>query len=369
MATIGIDARILGSSTGRYVHRLLDALQDLGSPHAFVVLVRAVDRARWAPAAVNFEVQVADHAPFTIGEQTGFLRQLNKLDLDLVHFPVQHQPVLYRRPYVTTIHDLTLLRVVNRRPLPPLQSFYKHRVKPVVFRHALARIAHRATLVLTPTEHVRADVLRQFGLPQDRVVATHEAADGLPGTHRPVEDLVGRPFLLSVGNAFPYKNLRRLIDAFAELGVPGLRLALAGKPDVFTDDLAAHVREQRTDGVVFLGRVSDEELAWLYANARVYVFPSLMEGFGLPGLEAMSFGTPVAASSASCLPEVYADGALYFDPEDTAEMTRVLRRLLEDPSLSAEVAQRGRTRAQSFSWARTAAQTHDVYDAALAARR
>ena len=118
-------------------------------------------------------------------------------------------------------------------------------------------------------------------------------------------------------------------------------------------------------GLVFPGRVSESQLRWLYENAKVYVFPSLSEGFGLPGLEAMTHGLPVAASNASCLPEIYQGGALYFDPLSPVDMAKKINQILDQPKTAQQLKTKGHKVAVSYSWQRMAKQTLDVYTKVL----
>jgi glycosyltransferase involved in cell wall biosynthesis len=172
------------------------------------------------------------------------------------------------------------------------------------------------------------------------------------------------PFLLYVGNFYPYKNVRLLIEALALVSKtwPDAKLVLAGKPDEFKDGLLSMARTLAvSDRVVMPGFVTDGQLTWLYRNASMYVNPSLSEGFGLQGLEAMAQGLPVLSSTASCLPEVYGDAAVYFDPHDANELSRNITDLLEKPGLSTELSAKGHERLAMFSWRKTAQFTHRVY--------
>jgi glycosyltransferase involved in cell wall biosynthesis len=165
----------------------------------------------------------------------------------------------------------------------------------------------------------------------------------------------------------PHKNLGRLIDAFVVLQktYPELVLVLAGKKDA---NYARHEERVRREGiynVVFTGFVSEGQLRWLYENCAVYVFPSLSEGFGLPGLEAMVHGAPVVSSNATCLPEVYGEAAHYFDPLDTSDMAAKIGEVLYDEALRSNLIKKGKEQAAKYSWRRTAEQTLEVYEKAL----
>ena len=174
-------------------------------------------------------------------------------------------------------------------------------------------------------------------------------------------------FVLFAGNVKPHKNLERLIRAFARVrcqeGNEDLRLVLIG------DDVSRYASLRRTaeevgvrQDVRFFGFVPHETLAALYRMATVFAFPSLYEGFGLPPLEAMASGTPVVTSNTSSLPEVTGGAAVLVDPYDVGSIVDGVRRVLTDPSLAAELRRKGPLRAREFSWARSVAQTRQLYE-------
>ncbi|MGH7927554.1 MAG: glycosyltransferase family 4 protein, partial [Candidatus Binatia bacterium] len=176
-------------------------------------------------------------------------------------------------------------------------------------------------------------------------------------------------FIFYLGRAEPYKNNRGLIRAHQLLlsKFPALELLIVGKKEEFRARDETWVFEQNYTNVTFIGAISDEQLVWLYENCRAYVIPSFMEGFGLPSLEAMLHGAPVASSNATCLPEVLGDAALYFDPHNPTNMAAVIERLLSDTTLAGDLRKKGYEQAGQYSWRRMAEQTLEVYEHALAA--
>ncbi|MEK7537348.1 MAG: glycosyltransferase family 1 protein, partial [Patescibacteria group bacterium] len=175
---------------------------------------------------------------------------------------------------------------------------------------------------------------------------------------------VRRPYLLHVGNTYPHKNLERLIAAVELTNRRRLdfQLVLVGKDDYFARRLRVEVQQRALRNVLFFGFASDQELAALYQHAQAYIFPSLSEGFGLPGLEAMQAGTPVFAARASCLPEVFADAAAYFDPLEPTAIAQSIERALRDTLLRQRLITAGRRRLTYFSWRRLAEQTLALYE-------
>jgi len=176
------------------------------------------------------------------------------------------------------------------------------------------------------------------------------------------------PLVLSVSARRPHKNLPRLIEAFANVTAePTPLLVVPGYETPFEDELRRRAEElEVAERIRFLGWVSDEDLEGLYAAASCFAFPSLAEGFGLPVLEAMQRGVPVACSAAGPLPEIGGDAVRYFDPVDVEGMARALSDLLVNQCLRAELAKAGRERARSFTWERTARETVESYERAWA---
>ncbi len=361
---IVIDARSIRTSTGRYARKLLTNLEKIDSENEYHVLIQPEDQKAWKPKNKNFHMHVVDIAPFSFAEQIKLLKVLKDLKPDLTHFWMPQQPILYRRKKVTTIHDLTLVRFRHPKTHPLI-----YWVKQQVFKMVIKSGAKRSEYVVTPSKNTKKDVITYTGIDSDKVIVTYESADKMPGkaAKPPKKVLAQEPFVLYVGNAFPYKNIDTLMAAHLELKKkhPGLHLALAGKKDLFYEQLEEKANKENLHDVHFLGFVSDQELMWLYQNAKVYVFPSLSEGFGLPGLEAMQYELPVAASDASCLPEIYGDGALYFDPEDPKDMANTIEKILSDKKTRAKLIKDGQKVLKKYSWEKMAKETLEIYERAI----
>lgn len=362
---IAIDARILGKSTGTYARFLLKHLQQLDtSGLEFDVLLRDSDFDSWHPTAPNFRKVRAEYKDFTVAEQWDFLKQLNAARYDLVHFCMQQQPFLYRGKKVSTFHDLTLLKWRNTAKNPLVFTFKQQVAKFVFYRSV-----RTATHLIAPSEYSKDDVVRFGKIPADRVTVTYLAAEIEGGSkHSQIStSLEGKPYVLYVGNFFSYKNVEILGEAIQQLlpSHPDLELVLVGRLDGSGEQLKQKFAEQGYRNIRFTGYISDDERDALYAGAQAYVFPSFLEGFGLPGLEAMAHGVPVISSNATCLPEVYRDAALYFDPQDASGLAGSISRLLDDPAERQRLIQQGQELLTQYSWAKTAEETLAVYRAAL----
>lgn len=362
MTHIVLDARESGTSTGRYVDKLVEYMHALQPNHDITLLAKSHRVEYLLKLAPNFAVVPCDVKEFTFAEQGALKRQIEGLHPDLVHFPMVQQPVFYKGSVVTTIQDLTTVRFRN-----PAKNIVVFWLKQQVYKWLNKRVAHKSAALITPTEYVKQDVAAYCRVPLEKISVTLEAADTIRDTSVPVDSLASKQFIMYTGRPTPHKNLGRLIDAFALLQKthPDLHLVLVGKHDANYARHEARVQHDGIRNVVFTGFVNDGQLRWLYENCAAYVFPSLSEGFGLPGLEAMAHNAPVVSSNATCLPEVNGDAAHYFDPLNTEDIAAKIADVLDDEKLRSNLTQKGTERVKYFSWQRMAEQTLEVYERAL----
>jgi glycosyltransferase involved in cell wall biosynthesis len=359
---IGIDARNDAAGIGRYTFSLIRELAAIDHENEYVLFLSRERFPSYAPPGPNFRAVEAAIPWFTVREQLLLPRLVARERLDLVHFPHLTVPLLSRTPFVVTVHDLNYLDDAA------IFAGGGGRVRRAGYRIELAK-ARRARRLIAVSQHTRDTVVQALRVDPARVAVTYEAADPPEAVEPDAATLerygVYAPFFLYVGAAYPYKNLARLIEAYARVGGEH-QLVLAGDHEQFGPALRERAANAGLAGrVVFPGRVSDAELAALYGGALGYVFVSFSEGFGLPGLEAMRFGVPVIAASAGSLPEIYGDAARYCDPHDADSIADALAEVASDEQLRAGLVERGHGRAAEFSWARTAQETLTVYREAL----
>ncbi len=359
-----IDARESGTSTGRYVDKLVENLHKLKTDLDFTVLTKPSRVDYMGIIAPKFEIIPSNFKEFTFAEQTGLGRQLNYLKPDLVHFAMTQQPAFYKGSVVTTIHDLTTARFKN-----PSKNSVLFNSKQVVYRWLIKRVARKSKKIITPSHFVKNDVAQYADIQPDKITAIHEAADTITEHAELFKPLVDKHFIMYLGRPLPHKNLDRLVEAFKLLQAkyPAHKLVLAGKKDVLYQRMEEKIRTEGIQNVVFTGFVSEGQLRWLYENTAAYIFPSLSEGFGLPGLEAMVHGAPVLSSNATCLPEIYGQAAHYFDPMDINDMATKISEVLEDKKLRNKLIENGKKQAAKYSWRQMAEQTLEVYKEALKA--
>lgn len=365
MPKIVIDARESGTSSGRYVDKLIEHLHALQPAHEFVILTKPQRVAYLEHVAPSWTVIPSPHKEFTVAEQLSLKSQIEALQPALVHFAFVQQPVLYRGLKVTTMHDLTTLRF--RNPAKNALVFaFKQQVYAWVNKHA----ARTSSAVIAISQYTKDDVVRFTGVSPDKITVTLESADDLPQPADAVPGLDDQPFIMYVGRPTPHKNLERLIQAFGILQKdhPDLHLVLAGKKDANYQRIETDAQQQGIANVVFTDFITDNQLRWLYEHCRTYVFPSLSEGFGLPGLEAMRHGAPVVSSNATCLPEVHGEAALYFEPRNADDMAAKIAVMIDNEALRQQYIKRGYEQISKYSWQRMAQQTLAVYEQALRSR-
>jgi glycosyltransferase involved in cell wall biosynthesis len=315
--------------------------------------------------AVTVPVQARDRVQWVLGEQTLLPWLAARTGVELVHSLASTAPLWGRFRRVVTVHDLIYAR------FPEAHAGIRDRGMRLLVPGAVRR-SHR---VIADSRSTREDLLSLAGARPERVdvvplgLGSVRRATPLPEAKvRGRFDLGERRVVLSLSAKRPHKNLRALIAALALLA-PEERplLVLPGYPTGHEAELRERVRALALDDDVrFPSWISAAELEGLWALAAAFVYPSLYEGFGLPVLEAMARGVPVACSNASSLPEVAGEAALMFDPQDERAIAAALRRVLGDVRLAENLRDRGLERAREFTWERTARLTLDSYACALA---
>ena len=354
---IAIDARIINSTTGRYVERLITHLQNIDYENSYSILVRAKDENFWKPSNPNFTVRIADFDNYSFAEQIGFKKYLNKLNADLVHFCMPQQPLGYKGKKVTTFHDLTLLKTYNSD-----KNWFVFHAKQKIGKYVFKKVIENNDELITISNFTQKELIGFSALASQKTTVIYESSD-VSQTAPTKYSVPYKKYLLYVGQQSDYKNIMRLGDAHQILlaKYPDLGLVLVGKKNASALTNEKYFNERMYQNILFTDFVEDSQLSWLYAHASAYVFPSLMEGFGLPGLEAMGYGTPVVSSSATCLPEVYGPAAHYFNPTDTSDMAEAIDQVLSDDTIRTRLSKAGYKQIKKYSWKKMAQQTHAVY--------
>lgn len=362
---IALDARMMGPlvtrGIGRYIEELVRGLIGLRTGHTLVLLVRDPERSPFV-GIEGIEHIRADVPWYGFREQREMPRLLRSARADVVHVPHWNVPLLFRRPFVVTIHDILLLQMpwsAKRSTKNPVIGYASH----LGLRATLWNVARRAGRVFVPTHAVAADIRSALGVEAERIIVTGEGITVFPAADRRL--VPDEPFLLAVGSAYPHKRLDLLLRVWSLLAprYPNHALYIVGEKDLFMDRLIKETKRMNIPRIQFLGRVSDAELRGLYERATALVFPSSAEGFGLPPLEALSLGCPVVVSDILCLQETMpTNGVQRFRSGDADDMIRAIESVLSDPSSIKRSASQARTEIQArFDWNVTAKKTMEGY--------
>ncbi|HSR31259.1 MAG TPA: glycosyltransferase family 1 protein [Anaerolineae bacterium] len=367
---IAFDARYINDryqGIGRYAFRLLEAMVMAAPEHTFMVFRGREKDSRfdWETLASrpNVELWQGPWPLYWPHEQVRWPRLLRQSRADLFHSPYFVAPLLAPCPVVITVHDLIFDRYPAYMPWAWSRPYYR----------LLMRLSNRrARRTIAVSQATGADLAHYYTTPPDKIVIIPEgveqsfAATAEPRHLHKLRERYGltQPFILNVGARRPHKNLARLVRAFASLDSSiAHTLVFVGPADSrFPDDARQAAAEAGLNGRIrFLDWVPENDLAALYAAADLVVVPSLVEGFGLPALEAMASGTPVLAANTSSLPEVIGDAGLLVDPSDEIALAAAMCEILNDLVLWQRLAAAGKARAARFTWREAAQQTLKVY--------
>lgn len=308
---IGIHAQFFGprdKGLGRYTENLIKNLEKIDKTNQYFIFLR---KERWN-----------DYQSENPNFKKVLVSKLKKYSLDLIHFTYFKVPIFYKRKFVVTIHDLILSHV----------CFLKRLAYKIILKSALKR----AEKIIAISEYTKKDILKHYKINPDKIKVIYEGVTPARSAKRSFGGRGEKPYILYVGNDYPHKNLKRLTSAFKKLNLD-YQLVL------ITDF------------------VNDRELDKLYKNASLYVCPSLHEGFGLPALEAMKRGVPVASSNATCLPEILGKAAIYFNPLDVNDIAEKIKKILLDEDLRKRHIEKGFKQIRRYSWRKMAEETLKIY--------
>lgn len=367
---IGIDARLINETgVGRYIRNLLRELQKTDTENEYVIFLRKDAYLSFQLPNKRWKKIIADIRWHTLKEQLVMPMVFYKEHLDLLHVPYFNIPLLYFKKFIVTIHDLTIYHVHTGEASTLPRFFYT--LKRIGYNIVLRNALKNSSKIIAVSHATKNDITQTFALDSSKIIVTYEAVDqGLENTRHTlfsrktvsVSFLIKDNYFLYVGNAYPHKNLKMLIKAFLHFSKGSIKLILVGKKDYFYSRLKEYVDALNAqDSVQFFGYANDSELANLYLHAIALVLPSLKEGFGLPGLEAMACGCPVVCSDIPVFHEIYSYAAIYFNPQNSKNMIEILEKCIQDNSRRDTLIKLGRKRAKQYSWSKLAKQTIALY--------
>ncbi len=379
---IGIDARLFGprqKGLGRYAQKLVEYLEEVdggSSEREYFIFLRKDNLDLYHPQHSNFHKVEAEFAWYGFKEQLIYPFFLRRFKLDLMHFTHFNVPLFYKGKFLVTIHDLILFHYPTVRNTTRSKWFYFFKL--LAYRMVISWAVKRAGKVIAVSDFTKQDIAKTLKVSKEKIVRIYEGC-GLEkfyqekrpeGGNKKAQDFIRKilkkyaimkPYLLYVGNAYPHKNLERLVTAFGYLKrkLPDLNLVLVGEEDFFYRRLTEFTREKKEQGVIFAGFVPDNELEVFYQEASLYVFPSLYEGFGIPPLEALRRGLPVISSPETSMKEVLGELADYFNPRSAKEMSGRIEAVLKKKRIV------GRKKVfeleEKFSWRKMTRETKKIY--------
>lgn len=374
---IGIDCRMYGlkhTGSGRYIKNLLGKLLAIDKENEYIIYSGKEEMKEIRVFLNNLSKKIhlpkirfvlADIKHYSLKEQLVFPFLLYRKKLDLVHFPQFNLPVFYWGKYVVTVHDL--IKHTSKGTQTTTRSPSVYWFKYLIYRAVFWLAVKRAVKILVPSRFVKSELIEQYNLDPERIIVSYEGVDSqIKASVNPEKIMqkysIKKPFLLYVGNLYPHKNVERLIEAVKLLDI---NLVVVCGRSVFWERLEKKVGRMKAENwVKLVGFVPDKELAVLYRQAKAFVFPSLSEGFGLPGLEAMAQGIPVVASDIPVFREVYNQAAAYFNPFSPEEMAQTIKQVTQNTKQRRKLIKEGKKQAKKYSWEKMAKEALAVYNAA-----
>jgi len=282
----------------------------------------------------------------------------NPQKLDVFFSPTHYLPLVLPIPSVISILDVSYLHFPSlfaKKDLYQLKLWGKYSIR-------------KARKIITISQSSKNDIIKAYGVKPEKIAVVYPGIKALDEQkENGIADMeklgITKNYILFVGTLQPRKNIERLIEAFSRLERQDLDLIIIGKKGwMFESILNAPKKFEVSDRVKFLHDVTDDDLPSYYKNAEMFVLPSLYEGFGLPVLEAMSYGCPVITSNTSSLPEAGGDAALYIDPKNVSDITEKMKKLLDDENLRKDLIVRGKKQVEKFSWEKSAKETLEVLE-------
>lgn len=373
---IGIDARFygpVGKGLGRYTQEIVDNIIKIDTENEYVIFLQKENFNDFSLESKKVKKVLAPVRWYSLAEQIMMPFYILRERLDLVHFPHFNVPIFCPTKFIVTIHDL----ILTKFPTPRATTWgpFVYKIKNLAYKFVIWLAAQRARKIIVVSEFTKNDVINLFKVKPEKVVVTYEGVANLAKnrdslfSQKPDEEKIfskyeiKNPFILYVGNAYPHKNLEGLVEVFSEIKKDRkeLNLVLVGKEDYFYKKIKEYAKKLNPGSIIFPGYVPDAELEIFFKKALAYVFPSFYEGFGLPPLEAMAKGCPVASSNRASMPEVLGEAAVYFDPENKNEMKNIISKIINDKNLRDNLILNGKEQVKKYDWWECAKKTKDIY--------
>lgn len=360
---IGIDCRLSGNAhagIGRYIEELILRLPSLGRNKHWVLFFYSQQQAndlleKLVPRPANLDIVIAPISHYSLAEQIQMPRIFAKEGLDLLHVPHFNIPIFYTGRVIVTIHDLLWheFRGLNVTTLKPILYYLKYWAYKIVARRAIKK----AYKIIVPAQTIKKTITKYYPWAKKKIVVTTEGHS--KKFTPPTEEKKRNKTFLYVGSLYPHKNIEVVLKALKSL--PDYSLEIVGSRNIFQDQTKMQVvKLDISKQVDFLGYISDIELNEKMSESFALIQPSLSEGFGLTGVEAMAAGLPVIASDIPIFREIYQDGAVFFDPEYPTDFVRAVD-MMEKMDLK-KLIKTGHRVVTQYSWDKMTEETLQVYD-------
>ncbi|GIW63973.1 MAG: mannosyltransferase B [Patescibacteria group bacterium] len=362
---LGIDARLaFQTGVGVHIRNLLINLQSL-LPDAWQVFIFSrpgdIGKLRTIMNTTdNISFIPADAQWHSFSEQTKFLVQLYQTKLDLMHFTYFSYPVLYKKKFIITLHDLIPYDFKTGKA--STKNFFIYEAKHRIYKYLIRQAVFNSEHIFTPSRTVANDIVAKFKVKRSKITIVYGGVDKeLLEVLNNIE-AKSKNYFLYVGNFYPHKNVRFLIDSFLSAKISD-KLYLVGPDDFFSAKIkTSYAKEILKGRLVFKHNLSVKQLALLYKQAKALVFPSLAEGFGLPVIEAFSADVPVIASDIKVFKELFGSSIFYFNPKNKNDLANILRTFDKiDNSLVTKKLSKAKKLLTKYSFANLAKKVVNIY--------
>lgn len=378
---VGIDCRFWGikhAGLGRYTRELvLEIVRQKSKEMDFVLFFQA---GQWrADRAILSKCQIveANIAHYSFKEQLFLQNIIDRENLDFIHFTHFNIPILLKTPFIATIHDL-IKHFFKGKPVTT-RSMPIYWLKYGGYRLVIDNAIKKSQAIISPSIFTKDQINVHYPkIDRGKISVIYEGVSKpfnqkLEFTKKELQLLLDKhnldkPFFIYTGSAYPSKNIETLLRAFQIVGnKQEIKLVISCARSYFWDKLQLMVNQlDLNEKVILPGLISDEDLQILYAKSQAFIMPSLMEGFGLPALEAMASGALVISSDSSCLPEIYDKNAFYFNPSSFEELADRMKQVLKiNSDKKSTIIKSGIAHTKQYTWEKAANQTINVYEKVL----
>lgn len=356
-----IDGRFYGlenAGLGRYTIELIDNLQKIDTKNKYFLMLNKKYFNK-LNLLKNWEKILVNSKHYSFSEQIEIPKIVNKIKPDFTHYLHFNVPLFSPRPYLVTIHDMIMhsSKGLSSTTLP----WYLFMIKRIGYKISFWKTVKSAKKIISPSETVKKELKKYFNISKNKIVLVPL---GINEKFFNTKKVKKENYFLYVGNAYPHKNLVHLIKAVKKINA---KLVIVTSRNIFYKRLKKEIEKNKANtNVDLLSYVEDEKLFNLYKKATAFVYPSLIEGFGFQGLEAMASNTLVLCSDIEIFREMYKNNAVYFNPKSMEDIANSLEKVINMRSSEKEKRlQKAQNHAKNFTWSQTAKQTLNIYEELL----